>query len=224
MTIIDRIILLLTGLIAIYLIWFFIGRQKNPSTAAPLNIYGIAAFAVFLVAGLLLIFFDWEILGALGSQGSLGSQEKESQKSLFVAVVAGLIPFSLATGLVSKFYPKFEKPYLGLMILGVVLIALTKYAGLVTFGKIVYPLFHATAGLTIFFIPIIAVKAGKAKSSFINVTIGGTLIGLGGIALGFLTVGKPLLFFSPEFVKMILAPLLFFTALFFALGLIKMDS
>jgi hypothetical protein len=215
MTIIDRIILLLTGLIAIYLIWFFIGRQKNPSTAAPLNIYGIAAFAVFLVAGLLLIFLGWEILGLLGGG---------SQKSLFVAVVAGLIPFSLATGLVSKFYPKFEKPYLGLMILGVVLIALTKYAGLVTFGKIVYPLFHATAGLTIFFIPIIAVKAGKAKSSFINVTIGGTLIGLGGIALGFLTAGKQLLFFSGEFVLMILAPLLFFTALFFALGLIKMDS
>ncbi len=215
MTIFDQIVLLLTGLIAIYMIWFFIGKQKDKSTAAPLNLYAIVSFAVLLVAGLLLIFLGWEILGLLG-QGS--------QKSLFVAVVAGLIPFSLATGLVSKFYPDYEKPYMWLMILGVVLIAVTKYMGLVTLGKIVYPLFHATAGLTIFFIPILAVKAGKAKSSFINVTIGGTLIGLGGIALGFLTVGKQLLFFSGEFVLMILAPLLFFTALFFALGLMKVDG
>jgi hypothetical protein len=215
MTIYDQIILLLTGLIAVYMIWFFIKRQKNPATTGPLNIYGIVAFAVFLVAGLLLIFLGWEILGLLGGG---------SQKSLFVAVVAGLIPFSLATGLISKFYPKFEKPYLGLMILGVVLIALTKYAGLGTLGKIVYPLFHSIAGLTIFFIPILALKSGKAKTAFINVTIGGTLIGLGGIALGFLTVGKQLLFFSGEFVLMILAPLLFLTALFFALGLIKVDA
>lgn len=215
MTIFDQIVLLLTGLIAIYMIWFFIGKQKEKSTAAPLNLYAIVSFAVLLVAGLLLIFLGWEILGLLGHG---------SQKSLFVAVVAGLIPFSLATGLVSKFYPNYEKPYLWLMILGVVLIALTKYMGLTTLGKIVYPLFHAIAGLTIFFIPILAVKAGKAKSAFINVTIGGTLIGLGGIALGFLTVGKQLLFFSGEFVLMILAPLLFFTALFFALGLMKVDG
>jgi len=215
MIIFDRIILLLTGLIAIYMIWFFVGKQKNQSTAAPINLYAMVSFAVLLVAGLLLIFLGWEILGLLGAG---------SQKSLFVAVVAGLIPFSLATGLVSKFYPNMEKPYLYLMILGVVLIAVTKYMGLVTLGKIVYPLFHATAGLTIFFIPILAVKSGKAKSAFINVTIGGTLIGLGGIALGFLTVGKQLLFFSGEFVLMILAPLLFLTALFFALGLMKMDA
>lgn len=215
MTIFDRIVLLLTGLIAIYMIWYFIGKQKNQSSAAPINLYATVSFAVLLVAGLLLIFFGWEILGLLG-QGS--------QKSLFVAVVAGLIPFSLATGLVSKFYPDYEKPYLWLMILGVVFIAVTKYMGLVTLGKMVYPLFHGIAGLTIFFVPIIAVKSGKAKTAFINVTIGGTLIGLGGIALGFLTAGKQLLFFSADFVLLILAPLLFLTALFFALGLMKVDA
>ena len=215
MTLFDQIVLLLTGLVAIYMIWHLYGKQKNKSTAAPLNVYAMVSFAVLLVAGLLLIFLGWNILGLLGH----GSQE-----SLFVAVVAGLIPFSLATGLVSKFYAEHEKKYLGLMIVGLVLIAVTKYGGFTSLSKVVYPLFHAIAGLTIFFVPIIAVKSGKAKSALINVTIGGTLIGLGGIALGFLTVGKQLLFFSGEFVLMILAPLLFLTALFFALGLVKGDG
>ena len=47
------------------------------------------------------------------------------------------------------------------------------------------------------------------------------MIGLGGIALAFLSAGKQLLFFSQDFVLTILAPLLFLTALFFALGLVK---
>ncbi len=59
------------------------------------------------------------------------------------------------------------------------------------------------------------------KGSFAYVTVGGTLIGLGGIALAFLSAGKQLLFFSQDFVLTILAPLLFLTALFFALGLVK---
>jgi len=204
MTIFDRIVLLLTGLIAIYMIWFFIGKQKTKETAGMPNMYYIVSFTVFLVAGLLLIVFGW---GALANK--------------FVAVVAGLIPFALATGLIAKYYPKMEKGYLALMVLGLVLIAVTKYGEMIVFGKIVYPVFHSIAGLTIFFIPILAVKAKRVSSPFVNVTIGGTLIGLGGIALGFLTAGSQLLFFSQEFVLMILAPLLFLTALFFALGFVK---
>ena len=204
MTIFDRIVLLLTGLIAIYMIWHLIGKQKDSNKAGIWNWYYLTSFAVLLVAGLLLIFFGW---GALSNN--------------FVAVVAGLIPFSLASGLVLKYYSNYGKAYRWLMLIGLVLIALTRYGDMGTISKIVYPLFHATAGLTIFFIPILTVKNGTTPGSFINVTIGGTLIGLGGIALAFLTAGKQLLFFSQDFVLMILAPLLFLTALFFALGLTK---
>lgn len=204
MTIFDRIVLLLTGLVAIYMIWQLFGRQKESAKAGIWNYYYVVSFAVLLVAGLLLIFFGW---GALSNN--------------FVAVVAGLIPFSLATGLVVRYYPDLGKGYLWLMILGLVLIALTRYGGMEAFGKVIYPVFHAIAGLTIFFIPILTVKTGKTATAFINVTIGGTLIGLGGIALAFLSVDKQLLFFSQDFVLMILAPLLFLTALFFGLGLLK---
>ncbi|KAA3614146.1 MAG: hypothetical protein D8M58_18300 [Calditrichaeota bacterium] len=204
MTLFDQIVLLLTGLIAIYMIWFFVKRQKSAENNGVTNIYYIISFTVFLVAGLLLIIFGW---GALSNK--------------LVAVVSGLIPFALATGLIAKYYPKMEKGYLALMLFGLVLITLTKYGDMIVMGKIVYPLFHSIAGLTIFFVPILVVKATKISTPFINITVGGTLIGLGGIALGFLSAGSQLLFFSQEFVLMILAPLLFLTALFFALGFIK---
>lgn len=200
----DGLVLLLTGLIAIYMIFRLIQMQKDSTTAGIWNIYYSVGFLVLLIAGLLLIVFGW---GALGNN--------------FVAVVAGLIPFSLATGLISRFYPKYEKMYLALMIIGLALIVVTRYGEMVTVGKIIYPIFHAIAGLTIFFIPILACKGKKVQKGFGMVTIGGTLIGLGGIALAFLKAGKQLLFFSPEFVMMILAPLLFFMTLFFALGFLK---
>lgn len=203
MGIFDRAVLLATGLVAIYLIWYFVKRQKNPDTACPSNIYYIISFAVLLVAGLLLIFFGWAALG-----------------NNLVAIVAGLIPFGLATGLISKFYPKSEKGYLIVMIIGLVLIIITRFAapGL---GKVVLPIFHTIAGLTIFILPLVAVNQKKVKDSFAFITVGGALIGLGGIALSFLKAGKQLLFFSQDFVLLILAPLLFLMTLFFALGLVK---
>lgn len=208
----DQLVLLATGLVAIYMIWILMGKQKDEATKHISNIYYMVSFAVLLVSGLLLIFLGWEILGLLGHG---------SGTSKFVAVVATLIPFSLATGLVSRFYPEKEKMYLGVMILGVILIAVSRFMDMGTFAKIIYPIFHGIAGLTIFIIPIMVVKDGKMGNGFYGVTVGGTLIGLGGIALAFITAGKQLLFFSPEFVLMILAPLLFLTAFAYMWGLTK---
>ena len=208
MGIFDRIVLLLTGLVAIYMISFFLKRQKNEKTAGRHNFHYIVSFLVLLVAGLLLIIYGW---GALGNN--------------FVAVVAGLIPFTLATGLVCEYYKDKANSFVILMLIGLILIAVTRYAGgMDTLAKIVYPVFHAIAGLTIFFLPIFLVKADRVNSQFIWVTIGGTLIGLGGIALGFLTAGKQLLFFSSEFVMMILAPLLFIMTLCYMYGFTKGDK
>jgi len=204
----DSIVLLLTGLVAIYMISFFLKRQKNEKTAGRHNFHYIISFLVLLIAGLLLIVFGWDALG-----------------NNFVAVVAGLIPFTLATGLVCEYYKEKAKGFVILMLIGLVLIAITRYAsGMDTLAKIVYPVFHAIAGLTIFFLPIFLVKADRVKSQFIWVTAGGTLIGLGGIALGFLSAGRQLLFFSPEFVLMILAPLLFVMTLCYMYGFTKGDK
>ncbi len=201
----DGLILLLTGLTAIYMIFRFMQRQKNPETAGIWNIYYSVGFLVLLVAGLLLIIFGW---GALANN--------------FVAVVAGLIPFSLATGLIAQFYPKYEKSFLGVMVLGLILITVTRYGGMVSLGKVVYPLFHAIAGLTIVAVPALACKAGdKVQKGFGLVAVGGILIGLGGMALAFLKAGKQLLFFSADVVMMILAPLLLLMTLAYTFGFMK---
>ena len=215
MNLFDQAVLLATGLVAIYAIWMLMGKQKDEATKHVANYYYMVSFAVLLVSGLLLIFLGWEILGLLGHG---------SGTSRFVAVVATLIPFSLASGLVARFYPEKEKMYLSVMILGVVLIAVSRFTDMATFAKVIYPIFHGIAGLTIFFIPILVVKEDLMNKDFYWVTVGGTLIGLGGIALAFLTAGKQLLFFSPEFVLMILAPLLFLTAFSYMWGLKRGDK
>jgi len=202
MTMLDRGILLATGIVAIYMLFVLFKKQK--AKAETENIFFIMSFAVLLVAGLILIFSNWDSL-----------------LSPFVAIVAGLIPFGLALGLIKKFYPSKFKLYLIVLIIGLIWIAVAKIGQVMCKGSIALPIFHAIAGLTIFFVPIFAVKSGKVKPGFINVTIGGTLIGLGGIALAFIKNGGQLLFFSPLVVLTILAPLLFLTALFFALGLTK---
>ena len=82
------------------------------------------------------------------------------------------------------------------------------------------PIFHGVAGLIIFVGPFIAKEARKG---FFWVGIGGLLIGLGGIALVFISAGSQLLFFSPEFVNAILSPLLMLMSSAFAWGFTHKD-
>ena len=90
-----------------------------------------------------------------------------------------------------------------------------------TLATIILIIFHSVAGLIIFFAPIFAVKSQKAPGGFIWVTVGGALIGLGGIALAFLKAGTQLLFFSKDFVFTILAPLLLLMTLAYTYGFMK---
>ena len=60
MTLLDRIILLLTGLTAIYILWYFYKRYQKEK--ALHDVYYMLGFAVLLVSGRLLIFFGWDIL------------------------------------------------------------------------------------------------------------------------------------------------------------------
>ncbi len=207
MNLLDYIFLLLTGLLALYLIWKLISNKDCEEKPCPCRYYFVVAFLVLLVAGLILIFAGWEALGWP-----------------FVSVVAGLIPFSLATGLIVRFHRGIHIPYLALMILGLVLIAVGKFGDFTGFAKVIYPIFHGIAGLTIVIVPIVAVSSGKAPGGFIFFAIGGALIGLGGMALTFLSGGNRLLFFSQEVVLAILAPLLFLTTLGFALGMMSMSQ
>jgi hypothetical protein len=192
----DIIFLLLTGLIAAYLCWYF--YQRYQLHKALHNLYYLMGFAVLLVSGLLLIFLGMGILA-----------------SPFVLTVASLIPLGISMGLAEEYFPSWKKAFKWFAAVGFVAIAVTSIGGMDALKKIAVPLFHGVAGLVIFIGPFVAKGAPKG---FWWVGVGGLLIGLGGVALAFITMGKQLLFFSPEFVMLILTPLLFLMAGAFALG------
>jgi len=193
---IDNLFLLVTGLIAAYLCWYF-WKRYNLHKALH-NIYYLMGFAVLLVSGLLLIFLGLDILA-----------------SPYVLTVASLIPLGISIGLAEEYFPSWKKAFKWFAAIGILAIAITSIGGMDTLKKIAVPLFHGVAGLVIFIGPFIAKGAPKG---FYWVGIGGLLIGLGGIALAFISSGSQLLFFSPEFVMTILAPLLFLMTGAFALG------
>ena len=199
MTILDRIILLVAGLLAIYLMWRFYGRYQKGK--ALYDIYYMLGFAVLLVSGLLLIFLGWGILA-----------------SPYVLTVASLIPLGISLGITNQYFPQWKKTYAWFALIGIIAIGVSAIADLATLKKIAVPLFHGVAGLVIFLGPFFVKDAPK---SFGWVGIGGALIGIGGIALAFLTAGSQLLFFSQEVVLQILAPLLLLMTMAFTLGFSK---
>lgn len=195
----DIIFLLLTGLIAAYLCWYFFQRYQLHK--ALHNLYYLMGFAVLLVSGLLLISFGMGILA-----------------SPYVLTVASLIPLGISMGLAEEYFPAWKTYFKWFAAVGFVAIAVTSVGGIDTLKKIAVPLFHGVAGLVIFAGPFVAKGAPKGLWW---VGIGGLLIGLGGIALAFITMGRQLLFFSPDFVMLILTPLLFLMTGAFALGFTK---
>jgi hypothetical protein len=202
-TIIDRIVLLLTGALALYLIYFFYNEYKAKQNQANYNLWYIASFTVLLVAGLLMIFFGFTVLA-----------------NPLIKIVATIIPFGIALGLIKEFYPKYYSYYLGFLILGFLLIMLVNIN--VFQSRAVYPVFHSIAGLTIFLVPFMVARAKITGTRFIWVGIGGALIGIGGMAMASLGIGKPLMgIFTEEVVFTILAPILLLMSMSFAYGFEK---
>ena len=192
----NNLFLLLTGLLAAYLCWYF-WRRYNLHKALH-NLYYLMGFVVLLISGLLLIFLGLGIL-----------------KSPYVLTVASLIPLGISMGIAEEYFPAWKTYFKWFAAIGFIAIAVSSIGGMDLVRKISVPLFHGVAGLVIFLGPFFAKDAPKG---FWWVGIGGLLIGLGGIALAFISMGAQLLFFSPAFVMKILTPLLFLMTGAFAIG------
>jgi len=194
MTILDRILLLLTGLLAAWQVAIGI----NGADTLPMIAYTIA-FGVVLVAGLLLIILGFDVLD-----------------SPIVVIVSTIIPLSLSLGLVWEHLPAFRSGYLVFVIAGFLAILTTRLLSMKNkFPVIVLAVVHGIAGLTIFLLPIVWALTGRATHGFALVGVGGALIGIGGLLLSFLKAGKPLL--SRQIILKILpALLLLMTAAFVA--------
>ena len=195
MTPLDRVLLLVTGLLAAYQI----AVGMDGLSALPIIAYTVA-FGVLLVAGLLLIILGFEVLD-----------------SPVVVIVSTIIPLSLATGLVWQHLASFGTLYLIFAIVGFLAVTLTRT--LPAPGKIptiVLAIVHGIAGMTIFLLPIILSIQGKTQPLFSLVGIGGALIGVGGLLLSFLKAGRPIL--SREAILKVLPGLLLLVTISFVAG------
>ena len=194
MTILDRILLLFTGLLAAYQVAVGIDGLST----LPIIAYTIA-FGILLVAGLILIILGFETLD-----------------SPIVVIISTIIPLSLSLGLVWEHLPYWQNGYLVFAMVGFLAIILTR---LITKGKlatIVLAIVHGIAGMIIFLLPIILSLSGRMNPGFALVGVGGALIGLGGLLLSFLKAGKPVL--SRDTILKILPGLLFLMTSAFVTG------
>jgi len=169
---IDRILLLATVLLAAWQV----AVGVNGAEALPMIAYTIA-FGVLLVAGLLLIILGFDVLD-----------------NPIVVIVSTVIPLSLSLGLVWEHLAAYRTVYLVFVIIGFLVILLTRLLPLRNkLPVMVLAFVHGIAGLTIFLLPIVWSLTGRATHGFALVGIGGALIGVGGILLALLKAGKPLL-------------------------------
>lgn len=195
MTPLDRILLLVTGLLAAYQVAVGI----DGFSTVPILAYTIA-FGVLLVAGLLLIIWGFDVLDAP-----------------IVVIISTAIPLSLATGLVWQHLASIRISYLIFALVGFLAVTLTRSIPIP--GKIptiVLAFVHGLAGMTIFLLPILLSVQGKLNPLFSLVGVGGALIGIGGLLLSFLKAGKPIL--SREMILKVLPGLLFLMTLCFVIG------
>lgn len=193
-TVLDRILLLLTGMLAAWQIAVGIDGLST----LPVLAYTVA-FGVLLVAGLLLFILGFDVLD-----------------SPIVVIVSTIIPLSLSLGLVWENLFSFRILYLVFTIVGLTGIIVTRLIPMKNkFPVIFLAIVHGIAGLTIFLLPIIWSLLGRATHGFMLIGIGGALIGVGGILLSFLKAGKPLIS-RATILKILPGLLLLMTAAFVA--------
>jgi hypothetical protein len=195
MTSLDRVLILLTGLLAAYQI--VVGIDKMDSV--PIVAYTIA-FGVLLVAGLLLIILGFDALD-----------------SPVVVIVSTIIPLALATGLVYQHLASFRTLYLLFAIIGFAAVTFTRSIQMRSrLPVMTIAIVHGIAGLTIFLLPILTSLRGETHPLFALVGVGGALIGIGGLLLSFLKTGRPIL--SKETILKVLPGLLLLTTICFVAG------
>ena len=193
-SILDRILLLLTALLAAYQV--AVGVDGFDTFA--IICYTIA-FGVLLVACLLLIILGFEVLD-----------------SPLVVIVSTIIPLSLSLGLVWEYLIDFRTIYLIFTILGFLAVIITRKFTPGRSAVIVLAVVHGISGMLIFLLPIILSLQGETSPGFALVGVGGALIGVGGLLLSFLKTGRPIL--SRGVILSVLPALLFLMTISFVAG------
>lgn len=191
----DRIALLITGLIAAYQV--VVGVEGLPVLATWAY---STAFGVLLIAGLLMIISGFDVLD-----------------SPLVVIIAAIIPLGLSLGMVIENQPDCHLVYLVFVVVGFLAILLTRFLVPERAATIVLALVHGISGLLIIGLPIALVLQGTKPMQYLFISAGGALIGIGGMLLAFLKAGKPIL--SAEKIYTLLPWILLLMSAAFVLGL-----
>jgi hypothetical protein len=192
----DRIALLITGLLAAYLI--VMGVEGLPVLATWAY---STAFGVLLIASLLMIINGFEVLD-----------------SPLVVIIASIIPLGLSLGMViENLPPDWHLPYLAFVGIGFLGILLSRFLVPERAATIMLAFVHGVAGLLIFGLPIVLVLQGVKAPMYLFMSAGGALIGIGGMLLAFLRAGKPII--SAEKIFSLLPWILLLMSATFVLGL-----
>lgn len=191
----DRILLLLTTILASYQVAVGIDDLDT----LPIIAFTVG-FGVLLIAVLLMFILGFDVLD-----------------SPIVVIVSTIIPLALSLGIVWQYLASFRTSYLIFTIVGFLAVALTRSIPMQNkFPVFVIAVTHGIAGMTIFLLPIILSIQGNAPPLFSLVSIGGGLIGVGGLLLSFLKTGKPIL--ARETILKLFPALLLLTTAFFVAG------
>ncbi len=193
--ILDRLFLMATIFLASYEIVKGIENYPKESIIA-LTI----GFGVLVIASILIFIFGIQIL-----------------ENNYIPVVSSIIPFSFAYTLFNVYMDKYSKYFLVFLVIGFFIVAISRFLKGNILKTLILSFFHAISGILIVFIPILLFISGKAEIKIVFISLGGALIGIGGILLSFIRAGKPIL--PEKLVYSLLTPLLFFVVLFLVLGI-----
>lgn len=172
MTGLDRLLLLTMSVLAAYQV----AVGLDGFSTLPVVTY-TTTFGVLLLAGLLLIILDFDVLS-----------------SPAVVIVSTIIPLSMSLGLVWQHLPALRISYLVFAIIGFLAIVASRFTSQhSTLPILVLAPVHAVAGVIIFMLPLYLSFQGLMPPLFAFVGLGGALIGLGGLLLSFLKMGRPIL-------------------------------
>lgn len=191
----NRILLLLTTVLASYQVAVGIDDLDT----LPIIAFTVG-FGVLLIAVLLMFILGFDVLD-----------------SPIVVIVSTVIPLALSLGIVWQYLASFRTSYLIFTIVGFLAVALTRSISMQNkFPVFVIAVTHGIAGMTIFLLPIVLSIQGNAPPLFSLVSVGGALIGVGGLLLSFLKAGKPIL--ARETILKLFPTLLLLTTAFFVAG------
>ena len=194
MGLLDRILLLLTGLLAAYQVVTGIDGKVPLAMLA----YTIA-FGVLLIAGLLILILGFDIL-----------------ENDLVTILATLIPLGLSVGLVVEYLPRFQIPYLIFAVLGFLVVVFSRLLISSKPATIALALVHGVSGMLIFSLPVYLSIIEQTPPGFSLVGVGGGLIGIAGLLLSFLKTGYPIL--NRQMILQILPFVLLLTTTAFVVG------